>query len=233
MRPLRVIAHTPAGFASADPWSPALDGILGYYLMRERLGEEQFALSQSDPTTLAPLEDLPLGREAYDDLWWWQVSAPRYQEQGQHRRYYHRRFDLDLATRYLPADHKGRISVKGGPYKNYRNVRDIHITPRVEWHAIGDAGEILRLLTFASGEPRCTHVGAGSAQGLGRVVRWEVVEDGDEELARFCRPLPAEFAAAHGRSGILLEWGYRPPGRLPANRALCVMPLAEPESKGA
>lgn len=221
MRPLRITAHLRNGFSSADPWSPAFDGVIAYWVMRERLGEEQFALNSSDPARLVIPDGLPLVKVEDGDQWWWAASSPMLDSERTWRRYYHRRFDVALATSYLPEDQRGRVIVQSGPYKNYRNIRDVKLTKRILWSAIGDPAEITRLLA------QCWWVGGGSAQGLGRVERWEVVDgdDEDEWRARYQRPLPAEVADAHGITGIRLEWGIRPPGRLAVNRMLCVLPV--------
>src|SRR5690606_581961 len=47
MQPLVVTAYLANAFASPDPWSPALEGILAYWWLRETLGEEEFALGMS------------------------------------------------------------------------------------------------------------------------------------------------------------------------------------------
>lgn len=83
---------------------------------------------------------------------------------------------------------------------------------------MGDRAEVARLVG------RCGAIGRGGGQGLGEVRTWRVEPGGDPARARFGRPLPADFAGAHGVAGVLMEWGIRPPGRLLAHRRLCVMP---------
>ncbi len=216
MEPLIVTAHTPAGFASNDPWSPALDGILAYWRLREVLGEEQFT-ARGASGQYVTCEDLPLDRDRdADGHWWWVCSSPRYVEHGTHDRYYHRRFDIDLATRFVAGEGSRKLELSAGPLKNYRNRLRIHITGSVVWHCVGDAAEIERLLR------RCRTIGAGLAQGVGRVMRWDVQPGGDERLARTARPLPVEHARALGLTGPELDWGLVPPGRV--HRVRCVMP---------
>lgn len=217
MQALRIVAHTPAGYAASDPWSPALDGILAYWALREQIPHEDFVLraSQGGGSGALVEVELPLARETDDTTWWWQVSAPIAALVGRHRRHEHRRFDEREAEHYTTAR---RVQTNMGPFKNYRMPVVLHLTPTVTWHAIGDAAEVRRLLR------RCAAIGARVGHGNGRVVRWEVTTDGDAALARFCRPLPVTFAQAHGRSGMAMEWGIRPPGWAIDRRVLCVMP---------
>lgn len=219
--PLIVTAHTPAGFAALDPWSPALEGILAYQQLMEQLGEEEFALGMTGHRPLVE-PDLPLGRERDGQLWWWQCSSPIYAEVEQQRVYHHRRFNVTEAeTRLIPSGRATqRIKVKAGPYKNYRVARTVHTAPAVSWHCIGERDAVAWLLrdVFA--------IGAGRQSGRGEVARWTVEPGGTADLARFHRPLPEAFAREHGFTRPLLAWAVRPPGHKPANRTLCSMPAA-------
>lgn len=100
--------------------------------------------------------------------------------------------------------------------------RLVALTPSVTWHVVGEWGGVERLLR------RCSFIGHGVGHGWGEVREWEVTEDGDEDLARFHRPLPEAFAREHGREGMRMRWGIRPPGRAPEHQALCVMPGGTP-----
>lgn len=219
MEPLIVTAHLPGGYCPSDPWSPALDGILAYWQLRERLGEEEFALGGTGHRPLVVSDELPLAKEVFGEHWWYQVSAPMHAENPeQFERFVHRRFDDHYAYRYAPEGTK-RVEISAGPFKAYRNQRRVVLVDRVWWHAIGDADEVRRLLQ------RCGYIGQGIARGWGEVVEWTVVAGGDAHLARFARPLPYAFAETHGLKGAPMDWGLVPPGRDPRNRTLCVMPL--------
>jgi CRISPR type IV-associated protein Csf3 len=219
--PLVITAHTPAGFASSDPWSPSLDGILAYWALREQLGEEEFGLGMSGQRE--PVEaELPLERVGDGPYWFWAVSSPIYHGQGEFLHHYHRRFDAQAAERFLETGRSGRVATSAGPYKAYRQAHLVHVAPSVSWHAIGDAAEIERLLS------RCSTIGAGGTRGLGMVRRWTVETGGDPNLARRWRPLPQELAGRIGVEGALLEWAVRPPGWARRNRCLCVMPISQP-----
>lgn len=215
MQPLIVRARLRNGFSALDPWSPAIDGILAYWVQRERVGEAEFAVAPD--SEMSAVEGLPLGVERHGDDWWWQCSAPLYDCVTQVQRYYHRRFDADLAERHMTPQ-RARINVKAGPTKNTRNVANVRVCPEVVWHVIGDGEEIERLLS------RCEAIGAKRGQGFGEVTQWTVETGGDESVARHRRPLPVEYAREHEVSGRVLEWSIRPPGRLRENQRVCVLP---------
>jgi hypothetical protein len=220
MEPLLVTAELANGFCASDPWSPSLEGVLAYWVLRERLGEEAFALGASGatpPVVLGP-GDLPVEAELWDDLFWWRCSSPLSDAATVHRRFVHRRFDHFMAERFADTGRSGRVLVTGGPFKNYRFGEDVRVCREVRWHVVGDAAEVRRLLR------RCGTIGRGGGRGLGQVRAWRVEAGGDARLARFHRPLPVGFAAEHGIHGVLMDWGIRPPGRLRAHRVLCVMP---------
>lgn len=221
LQPLRVVAWTPAGFGSADNWSPSLDAVLASVVLREQLGEEAYALGGTGHLPVIDA-DLPLGRETHGDWWWWQCSAPIVASVGEHRRYFHRRFDLAEAAEHCIVK---RVETKAGPYKAYRNTVRLVLTPAITWHVVGDLEAVRTLLS------RVVSVGAKIGQGCGRVTRWVVTADGDEDLARFHRPLPIEFAGQHGRTGVPLRWGIRPPGRHPEHQTLCIMPRGQDDAE--
>lgn len=207
MQTLLVTAHLCNGFAASDPWSPALDGILGYWLMRERLGSEEFFLQAARPDLREPCARLPVATVEHGEQWWYACSMPLYQTQREFLHYFHRRFDAQAAERYMVPP-RGRTNTKAGPYKAFRLYERVRLMSCVQWHVIGDGDEIGRLLR------RCSHIGAKASQGRGRVARWEVdTAAGSEHMARQLRPLPVEYAAAHGIDGYRIDWGIRPPVR--------------------
>lgn len=217
MTPLLVTAHLHTAYTASDPWSPALDGILAYWQVRQQLGEEEFALGTSGHRPLITPE-LPLRREEDGDgNWWWCASSPQGQVVREFARHTHRRFD-DQHERFLPAK-TGKVLTAGGAYKIYRNRDTMRVVPAVRWHCIGDADAIRALLAGV------TNIGRGSTHGNGLVTHWTVEEGGDAEKARFGRPLPVAFAEAHGITGPRMVWGIRPPGRAPEHRTLCVIPI--------
>jgi CRISPR type IV-associated protein Csf3 len=218
MQALKITAELMTGFASSDPWSPAIDGILAYQFMREKLGDEEFAIRSHRMDLQEPVTGLPLGVEQHGDQWWYQCSFPEYTSVAEITRHTHRRFDARQAEKYWGTPGKsGKVLVAAGPYKNARLKLRQHVTPAVTWYCIGDQAEIERLLA------RVTHVGARVGAGYGRVRKWTVEPAECETLARFRRGLPVEFAQAHQLEGQEMIHGIRPPVRHPDNKTLCVM----------
>lgn len=216
---LVVTAHMASPYSTADPWSPALDGILAYWATREALGEEEFALGMTGHRELVEVE-LPLARVDGGGTWWWACSSPLVKPMMQFDTYTHRRFD-DAAAATYTHDSVRKVLTAGGPYKIYRTRHVRILAPWMRWHVIGDADEIKRLLR------RCHNVGAGHTRGWGQVSEWTVEPGGDPQKARFLRPVPMAFAADHLEqlgTGTRLVWGIRPPGRRPEQQALCFMP---------
>ncbi len=216
MKPIAITAVLYSGFVSSDPWSPAIDGILAYWHMREKLGPDEFSIRQGHDYQMEPVDDLPLEKIVHGGAWWYAASSPIYKAQATVQRHLHRRFDQTHAEKYLPEGSK-KIMTKAGAYKNARMVASQIITNRVTWHVIGDREEIERLLK------QCHHIGGRVGAGFGRVRGWEFAV-GVADLARTARPLPAAYAVENGIEGVEMEWGIRPPGRIAANSFHCVMP---------
>ena len=218
--PLKVTASIRGSFAASDPWSPALDGIIAYWALRERLGEEAFAASEVAGDKMTPVEGLPLLRVEWNDLWWWACSSPIYEPIAEFLRYFHRRFDSHLAETHMKGK-KGLTSVKAGPYKNFRLTTANKVVDQIVWFAIGDPAEVARLLS------RCKAIGARRGVGNGTVDCWDVEEVKDRSIAMTFRPLPVDYARQEGiSSGTEMLWGIRPPARISQNVMPCVMPYA-------
>lgn len=215
MTPIAITAHLYNGFVSADLWSPAIDGILGYWHQRERLGPDEFNITQGHSHLMTPVEGLPLAVVRDADLWWYACSSPVFGAVANVRKHIHRRFDQTQAETYLPPTRK--VQTSAGAYKNARISLMHRITDRVTWHVVGDQPEIARLLLH------CTHIGAKVGAGFGRVRRWDYAE-GDPDIAHYLRPLPVGYAAAQGIEGDRMHWGIRPPVRIAANCCDCIMP---------
>ncbi|KWT70746.1 hypothetical protein APY04_0807 [Hyphomicrobium sulfonivorans] len=221
MEPLIIRAELRHGYVSSDPWSPSIDGILAYVVMRERLGEEAFVTTAPKTSDLRPVEGLPLEEIRDGDVWWYACSSPAAVGKAAVRQvFFHRRFD-DQAERFLP-EKTGRVLTAAGPYKSSR-LADMHTVCRaLEWRAVGDRQDVERLLRSV------TSVGGARGRGYGSVVAWDVQVGGDDDArqARLCRPLPAGYAAKMGVDGDVMPWHVVPPARAPGARMECVMPNA-------
>lgn len=215
MQPLLITAYLAVGYGG-NPWSPSLDGILAYFTMAERVGYDAMAIT--DDRSMEPVEGLPLAIERHGDWWWYRCSSPIVPAATQeHSHYHHRRFRDTHAETYLHLPN-GRILTSAGPYKGCRRRDVVTITPTVQWHVIGDHDNVERLLK------QCHHIGSARSRGHGRVLRWEIMTEGDPDLAQYYRPLPEGYAAEHNIIGEQRTWGIRPPARIPANQAPCIMP---------
>lgn len=217
---LKITAKLANSFLAVDPWSPSIDSILAYYQLMEKLGQEEFTLQASRSDTLTTVDDLPIEKEIYSDLWWWKCSSPQYKKRGEFLTYFHRRFDILAAETYMKPQ-KGRVQTKAGPFKNFRAPFRTIVTSEVIWYVIGDQKEIERLLS------RCRNIGAKIGSGMGRVLKWTVENEKQisTDIARFERPLPIEFGKEYGFSDRpVFDWGFRPAFRIPENKILCYMP---------
>lgn len=213
MEPLIVTAHMASGIASADPWSPGLEGILTYWSAKEQHDEETFVEHLSGLVDV-PEIPIPMGREEHEDIWWWQCSMPIAAPVVRSQHAMHRRFD-DWAAYDRVPERVGRVETKGGRYKAGRLLRTVTHAPYVQWHCIGDAREIQRLLRY------CYNIGFGHTRGLGQVFHWTIDPGGDPDIARYYRPLPVAFAAQHGITGPEMDWGFAHDRH---TRIRCVMP---------
>ena len=207
MVPIVVTAHTPSGFLTYEPWTPALDGILAFAFERERLGTD-FGTN----VDVRPVEGLPLAKTRWRDTWWYRVGMPRFVTKHQYEKHIVRRFDGREAQERLPA--KNKVVTSMGRHKNIRKARLISVGASVSWAAVGDPEEVRRLLSDIP------NVGGGWSRGFGRVSSW-VVEEREEEILR---PVPVEYAQEQGHEGYRVHIGFRPPSWLPENQAACVVP---------
>lgn len=219
MKPLKIKAVLSSGFASSFEWSPSIDGIIAYQFMQEKLGADEFIETHGLIDTQEPVSGLPLEVEKFNGDWWYKSSSPIYSAYCLHKTHIHRRFNSSEAERHSHSK-TSKIQTTKGPYKNARILVTKRITPEVVWHAVGDAEECKRLLSGV------THIGAQRRSGFGAVKEWVVTENGDENLARFNRPLPKEFAEENKIEGMILEWPIRPPSRHPDNLRVCIIPVS-------
>ncbi|WP_132545437.1 hypothetical protein [Rhodovulum euryhalinum] len=205
-----ITAHLKNGFISRNPWAPAIDGIVGAVIQRERLGDKEFC--SPAPSDLKPVEGLPFERIEHEGLWWYAASSPIIVGAvGKERRYFHRRFD-DHRERHL--EHDKKVETTKGPYKAYR-LYDVRVICRaIRWHAIGDRAEIDRCVS------KISQVGGKRGSGFGEVLRWEITDDGDPRIARGHRPLPATLMERKG--AVVMPYGLVPPARV--HQVECVMP---------
>lgn len=217
MQPLCVTLPLRTAVELKDPWSPSLDGILGYWWAWEQFGDDMAALSPWREKVPVDLSNVLAAEDWEDGLPWWQCSSPIVPVVQRFTSHSHRRFDEAQAYDALPATVK-RVLTAGGPYKDMRHTHTMTLAPYIQWHCIGDPVEIRRLMRNVS------FVAAGHTRGRGETLPDQLtITDGDAHLARFHRPLPVAFAEAHGIEGSVQLWDPRPTG-WPRARERCVMP---------
>ena len=211
---LKVTAHLKNGFSASFDWALMIDGIIGYQSQLEKLGFEEFAMTQSSGQ-LKPIDDLPIEKEHWGDDWWYQCSRPFFDCKRVHVRHIHRRFNAQESENYVTK--VGKVETTKGAYKNARLPVKLYITPSVTWYINGDKERITELLD------RVTHIGAKRGSGHGAINHWEVTEHDNLDDCRFKRVLPSDFAKEHGVTGIELNWAIRPPYTLDENKRRCVV----------
>lgn len=218
---LQIIAHMATPLVAYDDWSPSLDALIEYQLL-ERLG-----LIEPNPTEASVLknlpilfEQMPIARKMLNGQWYWAVSSPHYIENHQQTTRFRKRWDYQE----LHLDWgKKRAKVNGseGHFKAYDKPRYDREMQTIHWFAVGDRDRILELL-----QP-VTNLGKKRSQGCGQVHKWEVLPfEHDWHLWRgdkLARPMPVGMIP-QPQSINMMQWGWRPPTWLAANKSMCFMP---------
>lgn len=213
MEPLNVTAILANGYVATDPWSPSLDAILAWAVLRELYGEDLLNREPSRDGIIEPA--LPLLRVGDGEDWHYACSSPIAGGAEWIGRT-HKRFDDQHAPAYLDYPKAKRVNTASGRYKNYRMPHSRVLASSVLWCCIGVQDRVAELLATIDA------IGKLRGAGHGRVLRWEVLPGSGytERLAREHRPVPATDGE------LLLDWGVRPPGWLVENRRLCRMPVS-------
>lgn len=177
---VRGVLGTP--YVPAEPdGSVHLDAILGSMV----LDSHPVPHHRDEEACVVPLP-VELAWVSREGLPLWTCSDLRPQgELLRSQEYFHKRAPdarMDLAT-------KTRLEVRRGRWKEYRMPLSTITVPELRAVCIGNAGEIMRLLSFVS------HVGKKPSQGFGRVLQWKVSRwDVEIEEARsaalMARPVP-------------------------------------------
>lgn len=214
-QPLKITAYLKCGFSAAFDWSISIDGIIAYQSQLEKLGFEEFALTQSSGN-LKPIDDLPIEKEHFNGEWWYQCSRPLFDLKLLHTKHLHRRLNVQEAETMVTKI--GKIETTKGAYKNARLAKNMFITPCVQWYVNGDKEKIRHFLNMV------THIGGNRGSGHGAVSRWTIESHDSLEDCRFRRCLPVQFAEDRNIQGMYLNWSIRPPATLKENQFDVVMP---------
>ncbi len=226
--PIRVTAHLAHGFAVAQPWGIALDGLLASQLWDD-LVAQQIDLPYPSETADPPDLDLPLGKCQPRDGASWHWSATCCEPVGPHRtevRYRHHQLDHSAVA--VLADHELPAAMPGdqGRYRSRRMPLIVTVCTAVTWSAVGDPAEVRRLLRPIAS------IGKKRSHGEGIVTSWEVtVDDRDPWEAGHLhrngalgRPSPGGCLPDHLQETTPALAGIRPPYMHRSRRAYLHLP---------
>lgn len=226
--PIRVTAHLSHGFAVAQPWGIALDGLLASQLWDD-LATQQTDLPYPSETADPPDLDLPLGRCQPRDGSPWHWAATCCEPVGQHRtevRYRHHQLDHNAVAAL--ADHELPAAMPGdqGRYRSRRMPLIVTVCAAVTWSAVGDPTEVRRLLRPIAS------IGKKRSHGEGVVTHWDVTIDQRDRWeaghlhrnGTLGRPSPGGCLPDHLRETTPALAGIRPPYMHPSRRTSLHLP---------
>lgn len=231
MIPIRITAHMAGGIVFHPAEGVTIDGPLAWAAVVERLGEEAFV--QIDNAEMArqtakpdPAVPLAVYREA--GTWMYCASiAELVDYRGTDLRHWNKRFDDAFVQAYIDAldlSRAAKVQINSGEFKSYHQPIYVESVERLVWYAVGDPGEVRRML-----ETHITHLGKKHNRGYGIVAAWEV-EPWDGPADRWLWRAPGEPARAIP-TAMLPDWtgevawaGIRPPYWLQAHHAWCAVP---------
>lgn len=218
---LQIVAHLSSPLTTYDDWSPSLDALVEYQLL-DRLGLLAPNPTETDIEELLPVlfKEMPIEKKVLRDEWYWAVSSPHYKEEYRQTQRYRKRWDYQ--EHHLEWGKKrAKVSGSEGHFKAYDLPRYDRTIRSVHWFCVGDESRIHELLK------NVTHIGKKRSQGCGQVYRWEVAPFVDDwHLWRgesLARPIPIGMISPPKEVNIM-NWGWRPPTWLAANKSLCYMP---------
>jgi len=218
---LQIIAHMATPLAAYDDWSPSMDALIEYQLL-DRLGLITPNPTAADAEKNLPLifDKMPIARKTLNGEWYWAVSSPHYIENHQQTSKFRKRWDYQ--EHHLDWGKK-RAKVNGseGHFKAYDLPRYDREMQTIHWFCVGDRDGITELL-----QP-VTNLGKKRSQGCGQVHKWEVLPfEHDWHLWRgdkLARPMPVNMIEPP-QAINMMQWGWRPPTWLAANKSMCFMP---------
>jgi len=120
-------------------------------------------------------------------------------------------------------DGVGKIDIRRGQFKAYNTPLTVIYTPTVAFYAVGNAAEILRLLTT-----HITHIGKKRAQGYGKIkqITVEPIKE-DRSLiwqGKLQRPIPVMGCPLKFEDPIIMYYAWRPPYWRLSSLTECYMP---------
>jgi len=185
MTPLIITAHIAEPVVySGDGMH--FDGILSYGAFMALSAEQKAALPSMTDTHCEDF-DLPLGRWEEVGCWGWKASAVHAEWMMSSTHYVRKRVSHEPMVRYSnsTAMNKG-----GGEFKSKNTPYQARSASALVWYAVGDIDAVRDLLTHVRGVAKLV------GHGMGRVLRWEVLEHTDGEAwKRRALPGPGGYPA--------------------------------------
>ncbi len=208
--PLKITAWLRCGVIT-DTHLP-IDAILFYSAMAQLNGPQLVTLPGRNPD--AKTASLPLKHVEVDGVWFHAASFAQWGPHADGQAFWTKRFDQKTAHLVDFRGRRGKVIVGQGRYKAYRMPVFYRHALWVSWYVVGDYVAIQRLLA------PMTHIGKKTAQGFGRVIRWEV-EPWDHDWSVY-GPGGRLMRAIPERGGIL--YGIRPSYWDRRNQVPCRLP---------
>lgn len=167
MENLRIRAYLQTGVIS-DQFLP-LDAVMYYHAVRDKYGEQDFSLPGRSTVRQWGMVSLPFERRGDSRSWFYACSFAQWPEHTvEDKTFYVKQVRLQYSDMVDFRGKRGKIQNKRGRYKSYHvNIYYRHCL-YLDWYAVGNKGDIERLLRF------CTHLGKKTSQGWGSVSKWEV-----------------------------------------------------------
>lgn len=226
VEPLRIRAWLRTGVVT-DGALP-LDGILLFQAMRHTYGPQAATLPGQVSARQAWIP-MPLQRLHPDTPDWYYACSfavwPEHTREG--KAYWEKRFQ----TRHddlLDLGRTTRIIIEKGRYRSYHMPVFYLTALHIDWYAVGERRGVLALLRDVWA------IGKKTAQGWGRVLRWEVTPWAEDwsvyRAGRLQRAVPAAHLPAF-HPGALQLTGFRPPYWARENQTLCAVP-GDPGEEG-
>ena len=216
---LQITAHLSNSIAVYDDWSPQLEGLIVYQLLKEK------GIASPNPTTEQVKVNMAVIADSIPFEQWqgiYKCSGPIYKYKTEQTDKFRKRWEPDGRVNW--GKRKAKIDTSQGKEKSYDLPLFLRLTPRIDWFAVGDKTEIERLLKGVTG------LGKKRSHGHGQVHLWEVKKIAEDwslsKNGQLTKPIPANKYLDLGliHPCDVVNWGYRPPAWLPENKTLCVMP---------
>jgi CRISPR type IV-associated protein Csf3 len=225
MEAIKVTAFLSSPIAVCDDWTPSLDALLEWQIL------EKLNLLSPNPTTEQVAEtrplvftEMPIEKGDLNGEWYWKVSSPCYAYTVDQQSRFRKRWSPGVDS---PEPNWGKRKPKFTTSQGAEKAYDLPLFLRsayaIHWYGIGDPSATLSLLESITG------LGKKRSQGYGQILKW-VVEPFSHDwhlwkVNTLMKAVPIEMLDPSQKvQCTLMNWGWRPPGWLAANKSFCAMP---------